>query len=312
MSLAIAETVGCGVSQAAPVEFGLALGGGGARGLAHVAMLEVCDELGVRPGIIAGTSIGALVGAAYCSGLAAKDLRDYARRFFANRATVIRLFYDRWNGSLWDYWNPLTSSLFTSEKVIQTVIPPEIPCTFKDLKIPLIAVTTDFHAQAMYAISEGELLPAIAASAALPALMTPVRLDGRILVDGGLTNPLPFDLLKGKARIVGAVDVSGVPLAGEDRMPRAMEIMITVPMIALRSIMRAKMGGMRPDILVRPDVGRFGTLEFRKVEDIWKASLPAKEEFKRQLAAHFETADTAQHTPLPLPAGTRQRRRRKQ
>jgi NTE family protein len=296
----------------APAAFGLALGGGGARGLAHIPMLEVCDELGVRPGIIAGTSIGALMGAAYCSGLSGQDLRDYARQFFGTRSKLIRVFFERWNGSLWDYWNPLTSSLFTAEKVIETIMPPGIAKDFKDLEIPLIVVTTDFYAQDIHYISEGEINPAIAASAALPALMKPVQFGDRILVDGGFADPLPFDRLKGKARIVGAVDVSGIPEAGEDRMPSAMELMVTVPHIALRSIINAKLSAVRPDILVQPDVGRFGTLDFLRVEEIWQASLPAKEDFKRQLAAHFECTGTPPQNPVAAPQqALRQRRKRK-
>ncbi len=305
MSLTLTTDNQSGVLQSATVEFGLALGGGGARGLAHIPMLEVCDELGVRPGIIAGTSIGALMGAAYCSGMSGRELREYALQFFGTRSNLIRVFFERWSGNPLDYWNPLTSSLFTAENLVEVIMPPGIARDFKDLKIPLIAVATDYYAQDILYISEGELIPAIAASAALPALMKPVQYGDRILVDGGFADPLPFDLLKGKAHIVGAVDVSGIPEASEDRMPSAMELMVTVPHIALRSIINAKLSAARPEILVRPDVGRFGTLDFLRVEEIWEASLPAKEDFKRQLAKCFE------HSETPPPQALLQGRKRK-
>jgi NTE family protein len=312
MSLAVTTPEIRGVPRSAPVEFGLALGGGGARGLAHIPMLEVCDELGIRPGIIAGTSIGALMGAAYCSGLSGKDLREYALQFFGTRSNLIRAFFDRWHGSLWDYWNPLTSSLFTAERIVETIMPPGIATDFKDLKIPLIVVATDFYAQDIHYISEGELNTALAASAALPALMKPVQFGDRILVDGGFADPLPFDLLKDKARIVGAVDVSGIPEASEDRMPSAMELMVTVPHIALRSIINAKLSASRPQVLVRPDVGRFGTLDFLRVEEIWEASLPAKEDFKRQLAGQFGRTETQPPvSEAAPPQALRQGRKRK-
>lgn len=273
-----------------PVEFGLAFGGGGARGLAHIPILEACDELGMRPGVIAGTSIGALAGAAYASGLSGRELRDYCASMFASRAQAVKSLMQRWNGSLWDYWNPLTPSLVNSVKLIETVMPKGVAQTFAGLQIPLIVVTTDFYAQKAHIIREGALIPAIAASSALPALFTPVEIDGRFLIDGGFVNPLPCDLLNGRARVIAAVDVTGGPSDMREKTPGTMEAIIGSTQIALHTIIAEKLKAARPDILVSPDVSRFRVLDFLKAEEVWQASAPAKESFKRALAARFDSA----------------------
>ncbi len=271
-------------------EFGLALGGGGARGLAHIPMLEACDELGVKPGVISGTSIGALAGAAYASGISGRELRDYCAGMFASRTQAVKSILQRWNGSLWDYWNPLTPSLINCVKLIETVMPVGTAKTFAELRIPLIVVTTDFYGQKAHVIREGELFPAIAASAALPALFKPVEINGRFLIDGGFVNPLPCDLLTGLARVVAAIDVSGSPAEERDKPPGTMETMIGSTQIALQTIIAEKLKCARPDILIAPDVARFRVLDFLKADEIWAASQPAKEAFKRALEARFKRA----------------------
>jgi NTE family protein len=191
------------------VRIGLALGGGGARGLAHIAILEAFDELGLKPVMIAGTSIGALIGAAYASGMTAAQIRRYCEAAFARRSALLRHIYFRWRGRVWDYWRPGSPAFFKSERIFELVLPADLPKSFESLEIPFQSVATDFFTQAEYISASGPLLPAIAASSALPALLTPVKLDGRMLIDGGFVNPLPFDLLTPHTSFVIASDVSG-------------------------------------------------------------------------------------------------------
>ncbi len=94
------------------MRIGLALGGGGARGIAHIAILEAFDELGIKPAMIAGTSIGALVGATYAAGMPASEIRHYCKTAFARRSALIRHLYFRWQGGVWDYWRPGSPALF--------------------------------------------------------------------------------------------------------------------------------------------------------------------------------------------------------
>ncbi|MEJ2125445.1 MAG: patatin-like phospholipase family protein [Alphaproteobacteria bacterium] len=270
--------------------FAIALGGGGARGLAHIPILEALDELGIRPRIIAGTSIGALMGAAYASGISGADMRSYCSELFSKRVAVIKRLFSRLNSEDDSFTGFLSKTMnatmpfFPGERVLEALLPPELPATFEGLKIPFLAVTTDFYMQTQYVISEGPLIPAIAASAALPGVLRPVELDGRVLVDGGFVNPLPFDVFKGEADVTAAIDVSPGPSRGKDgkkQFPSLMEAMVGSPQIALNTIIREKLKTNAPDILIRPHIGHFLVLDFFKFEEIFTASEAAKEEFKR-------------------------------
>ncbi len=263
---------------ARPMKIGLALGGGGARGLAHIAILEAFDELGVKPAMIAGTSIGALIGAAYASGMPAAEIRSYCEAAFARRSALLRHLYIRWRGRVWDFWRPGSPAFFKSERIFELVLPADLPETFESLEIPFQTVATDFFTQSEYVSASGPLLPAIAASSALPALLTPVQLDGRILIDGGFVNPLPFDLLMPHTDFVVAADVSGGVSEPRDNSPRPMETLLGAQQIALRSIINAKLRTSAPNLLIRPAVGQFRVLDFRRMDEILAASAPAKAE----------------------------------
>ena len=256
-------------------KIGLALGGGGARGLAHIAILEAFDEAGVKPAVIAGTSIGALIGAAYASGMPAIEIRRYCEATFGRRSAIIRHVYSRWRGRVWDIWRPWAPALFRSERIIELVLPPGLPKTFEGLKIPFMSVATDFATKSEHVSSAGPLLPALVASAAIPALLTPVKLDGRVLIDGGFVNPLPFDLLKG-ADFVMAVDVSSGTVELKGELPRPIETLLGSQQIALRSIINAKLKLSVPDCLLRPGVGHFTTLDFMRMDEILASAVEAK------------------------------------
>jgi NTE family protein len=275
---------------------GLALGGGAARGLGHIPVLEAFDELGVRPAIIAGTSIGAILGSIYASGMPAREMREFAMKLFANRAEVLKRIAQRWPGALAAIWNPFTPAMFNGETIIDILQPEGMPLLFEQLRIPFMAVATDFYTEEQVVFDAGPLLPAVAASAALPALLKPVQIGERVLIDGGFVNPTPFDLIKGHCDVVVAVDVTGDIIKRPGRtMPTSLETWIGAAQITLHSIVREKLKFQAPDILIRPDVGGFGGLDFTKIEDILKASLPAKEATKRQLAAVIE--DVAKGRP---------------
>ncbi len=267
------------------MRIGLALGGGGARGLAHILILEAFDELGVKPAMIAGTSIGALIGAAYASGMPADEIRRYCEAAFARRSALLRHIYFRWRGKVWDYWRPGSPAFFKSERIFELVLPAEFPATFEDLEIPFQSVATDFFTQAEYVSFCGPLLPAIAASAALPALLTPVKLDGRVLIDGGFVNPLPFDLLTAHTDYIVACDVSGGVSQPKGDFPRPLESLLGAQQIALRAIVNAKLRLSAPDLLLRPEVGQFRVLDFRRMDAILLASAEAKSQAATGLAA---------------------------
>lgn len=278
-------------NEPAAARLALALGGGGARGLAHVVILEALDELGIKPRVIAGTSIGALIGAAYAAGMSGAEIRAHCTDLFEKRIEVVRRFFSRWEGNLAELWGSVTPPVAAGDKLLRALLPASVPATFEELAIPLIVVTTDFYAQEQHVIGSGSLIEALAASSALPSIMRPIELDGRTLIDGGFVNPLPFDLVKNGGDIVAAVDVSAGAQESRGKRPNLIEFIIGATQITLRSIIREKLGAGAPDILIRPNVGAFRVLDFYKFEDIFTASADSKEAFKRAIADRLESKD---------------------
>ncbi len=266
---------------------GLALGGGGARGLAHIIVLESFDELGVRPDVIAGTSIGAILGAAYCAGLSGKDIREYCVSLFSNRTAVIRRVMEGKTGKLFALWTPRRPAMFDPIVLLRALMPSEVDCTFADLKIPLKVMTSDFYTQSEFVIEKGDVLPAIAASSALPGLLKPVRMAGRVLIDGGFVNPLPFDIIRDVCDFTVAIDVSASPEYGRTEMPSALEAIIGSTQITISSIQAEKLRAGAPDALIRPDVCQYNVLDFFKISTILEESEPVRDEVKHALDAYL-------------------------
>ena len=265
----------------------LVLGGGGARGLAHIGILEALDELGVTPTVIAGTSIGAVFGCAYASGMSGAEIRvhtvevltrrfDLVRDVFSARAMTGRKALNVFAGR---------GSLLAPEALLDVVLPETVPRAFEDLKIPLKVVASDYYALESKVLSSGPLRPAVAASMALPVIFSPVTIDGRMLMDGGFVNPLPFDLVDGMADILIAVDVSGITEPADDGTPPPMiETLFSLSFFFERSLIREKLKARQPDIYVEAGTGTFNVLDFLKVNDILEAAEPAKARFKTQLS----------------------------
>lgn len=265
---------------------GLALGGGGARGLAHIAMLEAFDELGVRPDIIAGTSIGALYGAAYASGISGKDLRDHTRLILGQRFGLIR---DLVNATAQPFQRLIgvfgrRNAILDPLTMLEVILPKDVKSDFAECQIPIKIVASDFYDQEPRVFTEGALRPAVAASMALPVIFQPVMDQGKALIDGGLTNPLPFDLLMGEADIVVAIDVSGVPVPNSRRPdPTAFEALFSSAFLFEHTIIKEKLKSAQPDILINAGTSHYQVLDFLKFDQILEAAAPAKEKLKQQL-----------------------------
>jgi NTE family protein len=270
---------------AASPSVAIALGGGGARGIAHIAILEALDELGVKPRALAGTSIGAIIGAAYASGIEAKHLRAHTLAVMRNRSDVMSKLLKARVGRFTDIVlrglaNPV---LLDAELFLDLFWPDSMPKRFEELEIPLQVVTADFHGRCEAVFSTGLLAPAVAGSMAIPGLIKPVELAGRVLVDGGAVNPLPYDLLYGAADIVIAVDVTfGGP--HERRSPAPFDAMFGAAQIMQGAITAQKLKLRAPDILVRPMVEQFRVLDFFRAAQILRAAEPDKEAIKKGIA----------------------------
>jgi NTE family protein len=263
---------------------GLALGGGSARGLAHVVMLEAFDELGVKPCVIAGTSMGAVCGAAYAAGLSGAEMRAQFMALFAKRAYFLKHFTGRLRGGITTLWSARAPNVIDNVTLFEMLLPEAMRCDFASLKIPFLAVATDFYAIEQVVLDKGPLIPALAASSALPSLTRPVVLHGRTLIDGGFVNPVPYDVVMHRADVTVAIDVTGETRRHPGRkMPRTLDAITGSTQILFHSITREKLKSSAPDILIRPGVGAFGSMDYFKIEEILAAADPAKEELKRQL-----------------------------
>lgn len=265
---------------------GLALGGGGARGIAHIVMLEAFDELGIKPAIVAGTSIGAIFGAAYASGLSAKEIRAHTEEALTVRFDLVReLFSARARGlpSLQRFFST-PAALLAPDALLDILLPSRVVRDFSQLLIPLKIVATDFYSLDAVVLSKGPLRRAVAASMCLPAVFEPVIMDGRVLLDGGLTNPLPYDLVMEASDISVAIDVSGAPVPNTNRAhPSVTEALMGSAFIFERSIIREKLKTSQPDIYIEAGTSHFQMLDVFKVKEILAAAAPAKERLKVQL-----------------------------
>jgi NTE family protein len=267
--------------------FALALGGGGARGIGHIAALEAFDEMGVKPTAIAGTSIGSLIGACYASGMSGKEIRRYVIALAHDRGEMLRRLFAARAGSFANLFSKGfgSATLLDAEKVCRQFLPAQVPEDFGALAIPLTVVASDIHRREPVAFSAGALRPALAASIALPAMLRPVVIEDRVLIDGGATNPLPFDTLHGKADVLVAVDISGAPVERRRDIPSPWECMLTTVLVMGNAITAEKLKHTTPDMIVRPKVGAFRTLDFLQASAILRAAELAKPEIRERLEA---------------------------
>lgn len=266
----------------------LALGGGSARGLAHIAILEAFDELGIKPTVIVGTSIGAIVGACYAAGLSARDIREHAAELLASRSAVLYRLASHLPGHLTSLWSPWRPAVVDGATLLDMLLPERVRVDFSALTIPFRAIALDFYRLEQVVLTEGPIVPAVAASACLPSIMQPIEIGGRLLIDGGFVNPTPYDVVLDSADITVAIDVTGAPdpskpassLSADDLWNGAFHALFT-------AVTREKLARRGPDIFIRPQVTTYESMDFLKMDEILAAAEPAKQELKRALAERF-------------------------
>ena len=148
------------------------------------------------------------------------------------------------------------------EKFCEQFLPEAMPEDFSELHIPLIVIASDLYRRQQVVLTSGPLRRAVAASMALPTLVRPIVIDDRVLVDGGATNPLPFDQLRGRADVVVAVDISGEPNDARRDIPTPWEAILHTILVMGQAITTEKLKHGAPDLIIRPNVGLFRTLDF--------------------------------------------------
>ena len=226
----------------------IALGGGGARGIAHVLALEALDEMGICPVAIAGTSMGAIIGGAYAAGIEGRAIRTHILRVLRNRSDVMSKLLRARVGRFADLvlrgrGNPV---LLDPEICLDLFWPAEMPDCFEDLAIKTIVVATNYLDRNEVAYDAGPLRPAVAGSMAIPGLFRPVIFGDGVLIDGGAVNPLPYDLLFGLADIILAVDVTLGGRSSKRRAPSPFGSMFGAAQIMQGAITASKNQTARP------------------------------------------------------------------
>ncbi len=266
----------------------IAFGGGGARGLAHIHVIEAFDDLGVRPVVIAGSSIGSIMGAGMAAGMRGAEIREHTLATIGRRREVMnRIWSLRPTNLASAMAGGFRVGQFNLERLLKAFLPDGIPSDFTDLGIPLKVIATDYYGQSERVCASGDLYQALAASSALPAMFMPVRIDGRVMIDGGIYNPVPFDHLIGLADIVVGVDVVGGPEGDGETMPSRIDSLFGASQLMMQSIIAMKMKAHAPHILLRPEVSRFRVMDFLKAQDVLAATVGIKDQVKIALDAAF-------------------------
>lgn len=286
--------------QAAPVlpsrvpAIGLALGGGFARGIAHVGVLKVLEQEGIPVRLVAGTSVGALIGAAYCSGVTVDELHEMAHNV---RFTT----FARWTLSRCGFAsNDRMISFLTRFLKVKT---------FEELRIPLGVTATDFNTGEGVVFHSGSIIDPVRASCAYPGMFLPVQMRGRYLVDGMLSHPVPTRPL----REMGAERVLAVHLKGawaNGGAPRHLFDVIgqsfAIAQDAMSTVWR-----QAADLVIEPDVAGFAYDDFKRADDLVRvgevAMKNALPEVRKWLATAEEAAVNAKPSsavarPAPMPA----------
>jgi len=257
---------------------GLALGGGGARGLCHIAFIQALEALGLKASVVSGTSIGAIVGGYYAAGVTSGGMHALVEKInFKNISKMVDFSIFR-------------SPAVLKGKHIEAFLDDTIPAdTFEELNIPLKVVATDFWRRTEFVFESGELIPAIRASMSVPAVFEPVKMGSRILVDGGVMNPVPYDLIRDRCDVLIAIDVSGTRTPhSHDMVPTMFESVISTFEIMQESILENKLEVSKPDLLVKPELKNFRLLDFHRAEEILASVRRDVAQFKHHVEKTME------------------------
>jgi NTE family protein len=271
--------------------FGLAFGGGGARGFAHIGVMRVLEREGLKPSVIAGTSMGALVGALFAADLNADQVEAVV-----SQASLLKLLD----------LNPLADMLKFTE--LKKLLEPHLPERFEDLKTPFAATATDLiHGKQVY-LQRGDLHQALRSSIAYPGAIAPVWVGDQLLSDGGILNQIPVDA----ARFLGAVKVLAVDvtpleplekqfqerslewwrrLLGREKEMGWMEVLYRAVEVMQAQITDVRLSIFTPDLMIQPKLEGINLFAFNKVHEAIKAGEVAAEANLEHLRLMFGTTE---------------------
>ena len=251
------------------MKIGLALGGGGARGIAHLGVWQRLQELGIPIHCIAGTSIGAIAGAIIAAGRVDEAL---AWCEMSSWKKLPQLLFDF----------PTMKALIAGrsvEKKLRQIIATE---GFADLAVPFAAVATDLNTGEAVVMQDGDLISAVRASMSIPGVFSPIERDGRVLVDGQFVNPVPVSVCRALgADVVIAVDVNPLEdpaTAKPFKKLRITDVLLKSFGILNYELARRELAINKPDVLIRPDVGQVLALDFRRTAQLVEIGRQAVDE----------------------------------
>ena len=246
-------------------KIGLVLGGGGARGLAHIGVLKVLEKNNIPIHMISGTSIGAVVGAFYSSEPNAKKLEKEA----------LEMDWD----NLFDY--TISRSGIIKGKKIEEMLEKRLSdIKFKELKIPLYITAFDVDNSQEVIFSKGDVSKAVRSSISIPGIFIPVENGGKILVDGGVIDPLPIEILKKKkADIIIVVNVDGtkekpaiegvaIDSKSKKKLPNVFKILQKTTFSVSNKICNSQILEQGADLVISPNLSKISTLDFSKPKKI--------------------------------------------
>ena len=264
-------------------KIGLVLSGGGAKGFAHIGVIKVLEKAGVKIDYIGGTSVGAVIGALYASGYNAAQLDSIFRDTDFNNLITDYIprssknFYEKRNDELYAFSLPvnnfkvgiplsLSKGMFNYNLINRLTKHVKEIHDFSKLPIPFLCMATDIETGQQVVLDKGYLAKALIASSAFPSIFAPVELEGKLLVDGGVSNNFPVD----EIRKLGADIIIGVDVQDEikDRnsLNDATKILVQVNNLQMIEKMKANKAGT--DIYIKPEVNQYGIISFDAIEDI--------------------------------------------
>lgn len=256
-----------------PYKFGIALSGGGARGIVHIGVLEALHKYGIRPEIISGASAGALVGAFYAAGMEPLEILELVK---SNK--LVKMFK----------WQLPSSGLIDIKKVVSLLENNIVSDDFSSLKKPFYCSVVNLNSGHSEIKSEGKLFQWVLASASIPVIFEPQVIDGNTYVDGGLLNNLPVDCIRDQCRILIGVHVN-------HNGPE--ESISGIKAIAERTLRLAMGQNVRESlakcdfIIDPPETRKYNTFDFKKADEIFRIGF---EETERRILEMFESIDIGQ------------------
>lgn len=293
-----------------PIKIGLALGGGGARGLAHIWAIKAIEELGLKVDVIAGTSIGAVIAAAHASGISGDEIADYVDENMANAGQIAGQIFSAGASELVDLLNPFQPALVNGLKLIEIMMPKSFASDFNELKIPLKIMTTNFYEGGEHIITAGDLKLAVAASMAIPAVFRPIIIDQAVYIDGAYANPVPYSAVLDECNFSIAINVNGRPVkdrpskaklkitakakaraleeAKKMQVPNSRDVLYASNQLMQNAIMAEKLKLSAPNIYIDAPIDQFKVMDFHKSQEILKATEPMKDELKRKISAQLD------------------------